>query len=228
VVNGLARRNQDFAAEMTAFLLGRKLVLKVNTSRTRFNHRFNQLEDVQAAAESCLRIGHNRRHPVRTGSTLMMIDLISTEQCVINTPDYRWYTICRIETLVRVHLFRKIGIRGYLPSTEINRLQSCSDLLHCLIPRQRTKRPNCRLRIEQSPEPFGASPRQRKFYPDRAAKPVDILLRVGPGDSLPSLSGATVRKRHFSPPFREGFRRFRNRNLTIRSQNKSRFPGRDS
>ena len=67
-------------------------------------------------------------------SALMVINLIGAEQRVINSPDDSWYAIRRIQALIRIHLFGKICIRRNLPATEINRLQSSSDLLYCLVP----------------------------------------------------------------------------------------------
>jgi hypothetical protein len=92
-------------------------------------------------------------------SALTMIDLIGAEQRVINTPDDCWHAIRRIEALIGIHLFGKVRVRRNLPAAKINRLQSGSDLLHRLVPGQRTECHYWWLRIEQSPEPFRPFPR---------------------------------------------------------------------
>lgn len=49
---------------MTALLHRRQLIFEVNSRCTGFNHRFHQLKGVQDAAETGLRIRHDRQEVV--------------------------------------------------------------------------------------------------------------------------------------------------------------------
>src|SRR6185437_4298132 len=86
-LNGLGSRQQHFTSEMSTFFRRGKLVFKMNTGRTRFNHGFHDLESIQVSAEAGFRIGDQRNKPVNIVFTLRVMNLISTLKGVIDPPN---------------------------------------------------------------------------------------------------------------------------------------------
>src|SRR5699024_10970245 len=73
----LAGGNQDFAAQVSALLLGGQLVFPVHACSAGGDHLLHQLVGVQRAAESCFGICDDRDHPVLDGAdALQVLDLV--------------------------------------------------------------------------------------------------------------------------------------------------------
>ena len=85
----LAGRDQDLAAEVTALLLGRELVLPVHARSAGRDHGLHQLEGVENAAESGLGVRDDRCQPVRRALVLRFGpgDLVGPQQRVVDAAD---------------------------------------------------------------------------------------------------------------------------------------------
>jgi hypothetical protein len=113
----LAYRHQDLAAQMTAFLFRRELVLEMHAGRAGLDHRLHQLVGVERAPEPGLGIGNDRRHPVSVVAIAFRVgDLVGTAQCIIDAPDHIGHRIHRVERLVRIHLPGSVGVGSNLPA----------------------------------------------------------------------------------------------------------------
>ena len=78
----LARRNENLAAEVAAFLLGRELVLEVHAGGAGLDHRLHELERVQRAAEAGLGVRDDGREPVRAAHALGSVDLVGARSAL--------------------------------------------------------------------------------------------------------------------------------------------------
>ena len=136
----LRDRHQHLAAEMAALLLRGELVLEMHAGGAGLDHRLHELERVQRAAEPGFGVRHDRRHPVGSVVTFRMRDLVGAAQRIVDPPHYVRHGIDRIQRLVRIHLAGGIGIGRDLPTGQVDRLQSCLDLLHGLVAGERAKR----------------------------------------------------------------------------------------
>ena len=58
------RRDQHFAAHVSAFFFARELILEMHACRARFDHRFDQFENIERSAEAGFRIGDDRAEPI--------------------------------------------------------------------------------------------------------------------------------------------------------------------
>ena len=97
----LARRHEHLAAEVAALLLRRELVLEVHAGGAGLDERLHQLERVQRAAEAGLRVGDDRREPVRAVLALGRVDLVGAEERVVDALDERGRAVRRVQALVR-------------------------------------------------------------------------------------------------------------------------------
>src|SRR5690348_15449296 len=152
---------------MSTFLRGRKLVLEVDAGRTRLDHRLHQFESIQGAAESCFGISHDGSYPVDAVLPIEMMDLVGTQEGVVDPSSHVGDAVGRVQALIWIHLARVIRVGCDLPSTQIDGLQTGPHLLDCLIAGQRTERRYIRFTIEQLPESFGAKARERILDLDR-------------------------------------------------------------
>jgi hypothetical protein len=84
LLHELARRHEHLAAQMTALLGARQLILEVHARRTRLDHAAHELVGVEVAAEAGLGIGHDGRHPVARGLALEVRDLVGALQRVVD------------------------------------------------------------------------------------------------------------------------------------------------
>ncbi len=179
-------RHEHLPAHMPALLLRGKLILEVDTSGARLDHRLHQLEDIQRAAKASLGVGHDRREPVGLAVPLGMVDLVGALQRLVDALDNGRHAIRRIEALIRIHLAREVSVRGHLPATEVDRLQARLDLLHRLIARQRAQRRDIRLRVEEIPEAVRAQSRQGMLDDDGTTQTHHIFRAIGTSDTLPT------------------------------------------
>jgi len=145
-------RHQHLATEVSTLLFRGKLVLKVNASGPRFNHRPGQLICVQRSTESGLGIGHNGHQPVAGYLALSTLNLVCPQQRLVQTLHHPGHTVHRIQTLIRIHLARAITIGRNLPAAEIDGLQTRPHLLHGLATTQCAQGIHIVLRMQQVPQ----------------------------------------------------------------------------
>ena len=151
-LNGFGGRNQNLAAQVSALLRRRKLILKVHASRARLDHALHQFERIQRATEAGFRIGHQRRKPglPRSHFPLRMMHLVGPLQRAVDAAAKIRNAVRRIQALVGIHLPRIVGVRRHLPSAHIDRLQSRLHLLHRLVAGHRAQRVDVRLGLQSS------------------------------------------------------------------------------
>ena len=169
-----ARRDQHFAAHVAAFFLAGELILEVHAGRARFDHRFDQFEDIERPAETSFGVGHDRHEPIDVVFAFGMRDLVGALQRLVDPFDHRRHAVRRIKTLVGIHLPGEIGIRRHLPSAEINRFQSRLHLLHRLVAGERAESGDEGFGLQQAPKLFRAAPRQSVFDDDVALQSPNI------------------------------------------------------
>ena len=183
----LLGRDEHLAAEVAALLLRRELILVVDARGARLDHRLHQLERVERPAEAGLRVGDDRREPVRPVPLLREVDLVGAQQRVVEALDERRDAVDRIEALVGIRRAGEVRVGRDLPAGEVDRLEAGAHHLHGLAAGQRAERANGLLALEQLPQPLGAEFRERVLGDDGTAEPDDLLGRVRPLDSAPPL-----------------------------------------
>ena len=112
----VARRDEHLAPEVPALLLRRELVLEVHAGRARLDHRLHQLEGVERAAEAGLCIGDDRRDPVRCRSAPRRVDLVGSQQRVVDPPAPAPARCHRVQALVRVDVPGEVPVGRDLPA----------------------------------------------------------------------------------------------------------------
>ena len=103
-----------------------------------------------------------------------MSDLIRALQRLIDPFYHGGNAVCRIKTLVRIHVSGKIRVGCDLPTAHVNRFQSGADLLHRLVAGERAECVDERLGLKQLPEFLRAAARQCVFDHDAALQTLDI------------------------------------------------------
>ncbi len=182
----LRRRHEHLAAEVAALLLRRELVLVVHAGGAGLDHRPHELVRVQRAAEAGLRVGENRREPVRAVPSLGPVDLIGPEQCAVQALDQRRCAVRRVEALIRIRGAGEVRVRRHLPAGEVDRLQPGPHHLHRLPAAQRAERTDGLVLVQELPEALRPEPRERVLGDDRAAQADDVRRAVRPLDAVPA------------------------------------------
>ena len=173
-LNRFLCRDENFAAHVTAFFLARELIFEMHSGGTGFDHRLDQLEDVQRTAEARLRIGDDRRKPIDLVSPFGVIDLVGTLQRLVDSPNDSGNAVCRIETLVRIHLAGEIGVGRDLPAAEIDRFEAGFYLLNSLVASQRAERRDEGLSPQQLPKFLRAPAREGVLRHNAALQPLHL------------------------------------------------------
>ena len=189
LLHGFLSGHQHLAAEVSALLGGRQLILEMNASRACFDHGLHQLEGVERAAEPSFRVGDERNEPADAVLALGMMDLVGAHERVVQAAAKIGHRVCRIEALVGIHLAGVVGVGSDLPAAHVDGLQPGGDHLHGLVAGHRAKSINVLLRGQHLPQALGAKARQRVLNVQAAAQAHDIFRGVGPGDSLPAKLG---------------------------------------
>ncbi len=115
-----------------------------------------------------------------------MVNLVGSEERLVQTAHEVRDAIGRIQTLIRIHLRGVVGIGGDLPAADVNRFQAGGNLLHGLVPRHRAEGGGIGFGMKQTPEALGSEARKRVFDVHRAAQVLHILLTIGALDSRPA------------------------------------------
>ncbi len=102
------------------------------------DHALHELKGIQYTAKASLGVSDDGQKPIDTVIAFGVMDLIRSLQDIIDIPYYARHAVDRIQTLIRVHLKRVIGIGRDLPTAEIDRVQACFGHLYRLITRERT------------------------------------------------------------------------------------------
>ena len=125
--------------------------------RTGTNHVLHQFKGIQIAAKTGFGVGHDRREPVDAVIPIERVDLVCSQERVIDSLDHFGHGVHRIETLVRIHLAGAVAIAGNLPAGTVDCFQARLDFLDRLVAGQcteRTQRPGL---IDQSPQFLGTN-----------------------------------------------------------------------
>ena len=185
-------RDQHLAAEVTALLLARQLVLEVNAGGARLDIGLHDLEAVERAAEAGLGVGEDRREPVALGAAFEMLDLVGAGERLVDLARELGARIGRVERLVGVHRAADVRIRRDLPAGKIDRLQPGADHLHRLVAAEGAERPHRLVLLQQLPQPERAALGERVLDRDRPAKLQHVVDAVGPLDAFEPPSGAAT------------------------------------
>lgn len=151
------------------------------------DHRLGQLECVERAAESGLRVGDDRGQPV--GGVRVALrggDLVGAQQGVVDAPDDLRNGVDGVETLVGVGVPGLVGVGGDLPAGQIDGLEPGPDLLHGLAAGQGAERVDVVPLVQLPPQTLRAAPGQGVLLTDAAGEPYDVLRAVGALDALPA------------------------------------------
>ena len=176
-LNGLSGRNQNLAAEVSAFFCGRKLIFEVNAGCARFDHAFHQFESVQGAAKAGLGIGNQRREPSlgRSHFAFRVVNLVRALQRIVDAPAKIGNAVGGVQALVRIHGAGIVGVGGDLPSTDVDRFQACLNLLHGLISCHGPQCVDVGVGLQKFPQTFRSHAGQRVLDENRAAKTQHIF-----------------------------------------------------
>ena len=177
---------------MTALLFRGQLVLEMDGRRTGLDQRSGQLEGVQGATESGLRIGHDRCEEIRlrlarSAGVFQRLDLVGPHQRLVDPPDRGRTAVDRIEALVGVGLTGGVAVGGDLPARQVDRLQPGPDMLNRLASGVGAKGRHKRPLGQQPPQSFGAAFRQRVTDVERTAQAEHRLPAVAAAYALPTL-----------------------------------------
>ncbi len=157
------------------------------------DHGLHKLECIQVAAETRLGIGDDRGKPIDARVAVERMNLVGTNECIVDALDQLRYRVDRVKALVRVHDAGTVGVTGHLPSRAVDRLEARLHLLDRLVAGHRTQ-PAQRIRlVDEAPEFLGAQARQRVFDIDGAPESDDILRRVVASYTLPSRTFGPLR-----------------------------------
>ena len=104
LLHRLLRRHQHLSAHMAALLDRRQLIFEVHAGRARLDHRLHELEGVQHAAETRLRVGHDRREPVDVVLALGVVDLVGAHERIVDPAHDGRHAESPVERLVGIHL----------------------------------------------------------------------------------------------------------------------------
>ena len=148
------------------------------------DHGLDQLEGVQRPPEPGFRVGNDGREPEHIVPALQMADLIGAHERVVDTLHHGRHAVRRVEALIRVGLPCIVGVRGHLPSAQVDRLQAGCHLLNRLEACHGTQGLDVRLGVQQVPQTVGPHPRKRVFEPYGSAKPFNRLGCIFTSDSL--------------------------------------------
>jgi hypothetical protein len=151
-----------------------------------FDHGLDELVRVQRTAETGLRIRDQRREPVGPVAVVHVLDLIRAGEGIVDAGDHSGDAVHGIETLVRVHVTRGVGVARHLPPAHVDRLETGVHLLYRLIARQGTEGGNVGFRMKEIPKAAGTHFGKRMVDPEGAAEPDDLFGLVGSPDTLPS------------------------------------------
>ena len=177
-------RDQHLAAQVPALLLGGQLVLEVHAGGARLDKGLHDLEAVQGAAETGLRIRHDGGEPVALGAPLRMLDLVCALKRAVDAPTKLGGGVRRIQGLVRIHGARRIGVGRHLPARQIDGLQARPDHLHGLVSGHGAQCIDEGFGVQQLPQAVCAALRQSVGDRNRAAKPQHVLGRIWPLDPV--------------------------------------------
>ena len=135
---------------------------------------FDQFENIERPTKTGFGIGHDRHEPIDIVLTFGVRDLVGALQSLIDPFNHSRHAVCRIKTLIGIHLAGEIGVGRDLPAAEINRFQSRFDLLNRLIPGERAESVDEWLGLKQTPKLFRAAPRQGVSDDDVALQALNI------------------------------------------------------
>ena len=181
----LRGRHEHLAAEVAALLLGRELILEVDSRCAGFDHPLHQLERVEVAAEAGLGVGDDRDEPVARDVALGLLDLVGAHQRPVQAAHERRHAVRRVERLVGIRVTGEVRVARDLPAGDVDPLRAGLDHLHGLRAGERAERRQVVLGVEELPEALGAAPGQRVLDLDRAAQPLDLVGRPVPADAVP-------------------------------------------
>ena len=189
----LARGDEHLAAQVAALLLGRELVLEVDAGGAGLDHRPHQLEGVQRPAEAGFGVGDDRRQPVTAGAVALgVLDLVGAQERLVQPAHERRGAVRRVQALIRVGLARQVRVRGDLPAGEVDRLEPRLDHLHRLAAGHRAERCHVGLLVQELPQALGAQSGEGVLHADRSTETLDVVVRVRPLDSCPSVHAAVL------------------------------------
>ena len=149
--NKFVRTNENLATHVPAFFQRGELIFEVNRGRTRFDHCFGQFKSIERATEPGFAIGDYRREPINVVLAFHVLNLIGADERVINAANQFGRGIHGIETLIGVHLSRRVRVPRDLPAAHVNGFQSRLRLLNGLVSGQRAERVNKWFGPKQTP-----------------------------------------------------------------------------
>ena len=157
----------------------------MHACRTGANHVLHQFESIQIAAKTGFGVGHDRREPVDAVIPIERVDLVCSQERVIDSLDHFGHGVHRIETLVRIHLAGAVAIAGNLPAGTVDCFEARLYFLDRLVAGQRTKRTQRPGLVDQPPQFLGTNAGQRMLDQYGAAQPDHVRGAVVALHALP-------------------------------------------
>ena len=168
----------------------------MHAGRAGANHRLGQLEGIEVAAESGLRIRDDGRQPVDVPApceAFERMDLVRAQQRIVDALDHLRHGVDGIQALIRIHLAGAVAVAGDLPAGAVDSLESRLHGLHGLVARHAAKAADHRFLVQQLPEFFRTQARERVLDVHRAAQSHDVGGRVGALDAAPARNACSIR-----------------------------------
>ena len=142
----------------------------MHACRTGANHVLHQFKGIQIAAKTSFGVGHDRREPVDAVVPIERVNLVCSQERVIDSLDHFGHGVHRVKTLVRIHLAGAVAIAGNLPAGTVDGFEARLDFLDRLVAGQRTERAQRLGLVDQSPQFLGTDAGQRMLDRHGAAQ----------------------------------------------------------
>ena len=148
---------------MSALLFRRELIFPVHTRGTRFDHGTHEFVGVERTTKARLSIGNDWQHELdgiltvgSFGHRLRPLNLIGPAERIVDPPHHRRHGVHRVEALIGVDVFGKVGVSSHLPTRQVDGLKSGLGHLHGLSSGHGTERMHVVTAMEKFPQTIGA------------------------------------------------------------------------
>ena len=192
VADVLAGGDEDFSSEVAAFLFGGELIFVVDGGGAGTDHGFAEFKGVERSSEACFGVCHDGEEVVGGGVAFGVVDLVGTDEGVVDAAHHFGDRVVGVEGLVGVGGGGGVAVGGNLPAGEVDGAESGFGHFHGLVAGDGAEGGDVGVRVEEVPEFAGAVEREGVFFGDASAELGDVLGGVGSFDSVPARVGVPV------------------------------------
>jgi hypothetical protein len=113
-----------------------------------------------------------------------VLDLVGAQERIVDPLDDVGYRVGRVQRLIGVHRAGEVGVRGDLPSGDVDGAQAGAGLLDCLVAGERAERARGVVAVvEQGPQTLGAAPRESVLDAHAGPELLDVSRSIGTLDT---------------------------------------------